>query len=78
MPGEAVLPGCSVDHILHSWCCTDEPKGYYVSYLLVDMLKSLLLLRAPLKIVLLSGHSIKRAQKLTVTPNMCCAETHNI
>lgn len=76
-PGEAMLPGCSIDHILHSWSCTDRPKGYYASHLLVYLLKSLLLLRAPIKIVLLLGHLMKKAHKLAVTQNMHCAEVQN-
>lgn len=71
-----MLPGCSVGHILHSWFCMGRPKGYYVSYLLVDLHKCLLLLGAPIKTVL-SGHLIKRDHKLTVTQNMHCEGTHN-
>lgn len=72
-----MLPGCSVERILHSWSCMGRPKGYYVSYLLVGLHKSLLLLGAPIKTVLLSRHLTKRAHRLTVTQNMHCEGTRN-
>jgi len=54
-PGKAMHPSCSTEPILYRWFCTDRPKGYCVRYLLFHLLKGLLFLRAPLKIVLLSG-----------------------
>lgn len=47
--GEAMLPSCSVEHILHNWSCTDGSKCYHSSHLLFDLLKVLLCLRVVFK-----------------------------
>ena len=45
-----------------------------MNYLLVNLFKSLSLLRVTVKTVLLLDYSIERAHKLTVTQNMCSPE----
>ena len=61
-----MLPSCSVEYILHIWSCPDGPKSYRPSYLLFELLKGLLLLKAPLKGVLLLDYSVERVHSNTL------------
>jgi len=61
-----MLSSYGVEHISHSWSCLARPKGYLINYLL----SVLLLFRAQLETVLLSGCLRERTHKLTVTQNV--------
>lgn len=53
-------------------------KGYCMSYFLFDLLKVLLLLTAPSKMILLLGLLIERTHKLSITWNMHSPEPHKV
>lgn len=65
-----MLPSCRVKCISHGWSCPNRPKSYHKSYFLSDLLKGLLMLKDPLDLVLLPGHLIEEANKLTITENV--------
>ena len=61
-----------------SWTLKAEglAKGYGVSDFLLDLGKGLLLLRAPVEIVLLTGNQVERTHDLAVLGNVHPPETY--
>ncbi|KAJ7423136.1 hypothetical protein BTVI_10931 [Pitangus sulphuratus] len=75
-PEKTIIHSCRVEYILHIWSCPDWPKGYSMGNLLLNLLKCLLLFRAPLEIILLVGYQIERAYDLTVLGDVPPPETY--
>ena len=65
-PGWAILPGFGVEHVFNILSCPDWSRGYSMNYFWSNLFKCLLLLRAPLKILLLLGHLIEKVYNLAV------------
>jgi len=55
----------------------DWLKCYCTNYLLFNLFKGLLLLRAPVKVILLPGHSTERAYDQSITWNTHSPKTHD-